>query len=533
MDPIGFITTNAPIIALMILFIGTLGVTVFWGMRRNLGYTWLIAIASSFIALLLVLFSYPSEAHTLVNISWEPQSYIKYGILLSYDRVAWSFLVALGGLALSVIVTDVVKPEELDWSVWAGSLFLAGLGFLGILAGNPLTLLLAWSAVDIADVLVFLWHIPSSNEREKIVISFFTRLSGSVLLVFASIYTHQPGEFFGNDTIQNDVSLIMIIAAGLRLGVLPIHLPQLQESTLRRGLGTILRLVPAATSLVLLARTATPGLSPTLSNMLLLISGLTALIASFLWITSNNSVQGRPYWILGISAFALAAAIRGQPEASLAWGLVLIFSGAQLFLVAFQRLDIRLIVVFGIWSLSLLPFSPGWRGAMVAAGPFNPILVLFTLAHGLFLAGYLRHGFRTTPKLTSTERWIGLVFPIGLAAQPVLHLIVGLYPLFREREIGSVLNLPGLLTGPIGTTLVFGLWLLNRRMPTFGGTTRGLLRSILSLGWFYKFFWGIYRSFGRLLDFISRIYEGEGGVLWAFLFLILLLAFLLQSGMLK
>ncbi len=37
--------------------------------------------------------------------------------------------------------------------------------------------------------------------------------------------------------------LLLIVAAGLRLGVLPVHLPYNSESSLRRGLGTMLRLV--------------------------------------------------------------------------------------------------------------------------------------------------------------------------------------------------------------------------------------------------------------------------------------------------
>ena len=43
---------------------------------------------------------------------------------------------------------------------------------------------------------------------------------------------------------------------------------------------------------------------------------------------------------------------------------------------------------------------------------------------------------------------------------------------------------------------------------------------------FYNMFWNLYRSLGRLSESISAALEGEGGILWALLFLVLFFSLL-------
>jgi hypothetical protein len=43
--------------------------------------------------------------------------------------------------------------------------------------------------------------------------------------------------------------------------------------------------------------------------------------------------------------------------------------------------------------------------------------------------------------------------------------------------------------------------------------------------------WAIYRSIGRLIAIVTSIMEGEGGVLWAMVLLVILISLLAQSGL--
>jgi hypothetical protein len=72
----------------------------------------------------------------------------------------------------------------------------------------------------------------------------------------------QHGQYLGRHA--NELSgcaaasrFYLLLAAGLRLGVLPLHLPYASEAAIRRGFGSALRLISAGSSLILLARIPT------------------------------------------------------------------------------------------------------------------------------------------------------------------------------------------------------------------------------------------------------------------------------------
>jgi hypothetical protein len=47
--------------------------------------------------------------------------------------------------------------------------------------------------------------------------------------------------------------------------------------------------------------------------------------------------------------------------------------------------------------------------------------------------------------------------------------------------------------------------------------------SLLSLTWLYRLAWLLYRGVGRVLGWLNRVLEGEGGLVWAFVLLAILL----------
>jgi len=110
-----------------------------------------------------------------------------------------------------------------------------------------------------------------------------------------------------------------LIAAGLRLGVLPLHLPYGKENVVRRGFGTSLRLVSAAASLILLARIPAESLHSVISPYLLILAGITALYAGWMWLRSSDEILGRPFLVLCMASLAVADSLRGNPTGSLGW----------------------------------------------------------------------------------------------------------------------------------------------------------------------------------------------------------------------
>jgi hypothetical protein len=70
------------------------------------------------------------------------------------------------------------------------------------------------------------------------------------------------------------------------------------------------------------------------------------------------------------------------------------------------------------------------------------------------------------------------------------------------------------------------LYLRGFRIPT---RLTHIFRRTLSLGWFYRFAWQLYRLGARTVAFVNLILEGEGGLLWTLLLLVILLSLLAQQ----
>jgi len=98
------------------------------------------------------------------------------------------------------------------------------------------------------------------------VIGFLIRAAGIVLVLLAQVIGSTDGKPVDFASMPSQAGLLLLAAAGLRLGVLPVHLSYDSESSLRRGLGTMLRLVSAAASLVLLAHIPTGSLESPLTT---------------------------------------------------------------------------------------------------------------------------------------------------------------------------------------------------------------------------------------------------------------------------
>ena len=175
------------------------------------------------------------------------------------------------------------------------------------------------------------------EQNRSVVIAFAVRLAGTGLVVWANLVSTAGGIVMNFRATPASVGIYLLIATGLRLGVLPLHLPYQKENVLRRGFGTTLRLVSAAASLSLLARIPASALKSTLPPYLLILAAAAALYAGWMWVRASDEILGRPFWVLGMASLSVAASLRGNPTGSIGWGIVLILGGGLLFLFSARR----------------------------------------------------------------------------------------------------------------------------------------------------------------------------------------------------
>lgn len=520
------------IVPILILLITPLIMLIIRILQPDFAFFWLIAALGALSTWPAVLLLHLRIPESLTLVAWKPEQILPISPTLLLDSISWPFAMALATLVLAVILTDVARVAEVDWSAWASSLAISAIGMLAVLAGNPLTLIMAWGAIDLVELVILLSMALKSDDRERIVILFSTRIAGIVLLIAAGMAARYSGEILTFTNISPQISVYLLLASGLRLGVVPIHQPFLGDVPLRRGLGTLLRMVPAAASLVLLARTATAGVSSSLTPYIFGFAALAAIYASVSWISATDELSGRPFWIMGGAALSVAAAVRGQPAASLAWGIATLLSGGLLFLLNVRHRFLRIFIFLGLLGFTALPFTAAWEGVNLYATPLNPILVVFVIAQTLLLIGYARFAMQTGPSMSSVERWVWLIYPWGLALLPLSHYII------------TYLRLPGAVEQNISFPSLMASWPSLLTLGLVGGAIAWMRRGVniqprvvqairagFSLNWFYRLLWRLYVSLGRLVAFVNLILEGEGGILWTLLILTLLFSLLAQSGL--
>jgi hypothetical protein len=387
---------------------------------------------------------------------------------------------------------------------------------------------MVWSAIDLAELVAQLRSVDGPQPSEKVVIAFAARIAGISVLLWASMVSISTGSPMNFQNAPPQAGLYLLLAAGLRLGVFPLHLPFASESAIRRGFGTTLRLISAASSLILLARIPTTSVISVFTPFLLSLVALAAIYGGWMWLRAPDEMTARPFWLIGLASLAMASALRGNPVGATAWGCTLILSGGALFLSSVQQIWLKRSLWVGVWGITTLPFSitaTGWASTVPSFWPAWPFLLL---AQALLLAGYLRHAMRATlhTNLDTLDRAAQYVYPLGISILLVTLFLLGLWGWDGALKIGVLL--PALVGTSMGG---FTIWLAPRlrvltpvRAHWIGPATTSWM------GWLFRSLWSSYRLVSRLSDSFFKLLEGDGGLMWTLLFLVLIISLLTQRA---
>jgi hypothetical protein len=486
----------------------------------------MIAVGGATFALVSVFFWQLRIPSTFTIPSWQSTSIESLTPAWLADGTSWPYALALAALAAAVIWTSVVRAEN-DPLAWAGTLVLAAFGIFAVTAQNPLTLVLVWSAIDLVELVILLRSTVGEQQNQAVIISFATRVAGTAIVLWAILVAVSRGGSLDFRFLAAPMGIYLLIASGLRLGVLPLHLPYEQENNLRRGFGTTLRLVSVAASLSLLSRIPPEAIASTLLPYLLVLAGIIALYTSWLWLRASDEIVGRPFWVLGMASLSVAASLRGNPTGSIGWGVSLVLCGGLIFLFSARQRSILWLPFLGLWGLSGLPFSPSASSWLTGNQISWLYILLFLPAQALLIAGFIRHALHPgETSLESQAKWVKVLYPTGLFILAGTSIILGLWGWVGAKTIGLWWASIAALTMAAGLS-VFALTVLPRLAVT--GVSPQWSRR-LRLDWMFGLLSRLYRSFKWVTDLITSSLEGDGGVLWSLLLLALILSVVSTIG---
>jgi len=257
------------------------------------------------------------------------------------------------------------------------------------------------------------------------------------------------------------------------------------------------------------------------------------LYAALKWQSAAGELIGRPFWVISMAVFGLACMLHGQPQSSIAWGMILLLGGGGLFLASPRNKWISILLMGIFFGISGIPGSPSmsaWNG--IIQGALFISIPVFMLAAAILFSGYLKFSQITEGDFSGVDRWVKVVHPSGLGI-----LIVSQWVIF-------IRNLPGSFTFTYwwcGVTvfilaLLIFLWqqqLLPRSviqkfqwLSNAGKTSIATrLDAIFGMNWLIITAKVIFNFIQRILDIVSGVLEGQGGILWAILLLALLISY--------
>ncbi len=494
--------------------------------RPKFEFNWILAAGGAILAFASVFLWQIHFPGRFTLPSWKIATPLSYVPAWLADGISWPYALALAALAAAVIWTSVVRADD-EPIPWVGTLILSAFGILAVAAENPLTLLLAWSAIDIFELITMLRSTEGKRQIDGAIIAFAVRLIGTGLLLWADLVSTSKGTLLDFRSTSQSAGIYLLIAAGLRLGVLPLHLPYQHENVIRRGFGTSLRLVSAAASLALLARIPASSMQSPLTPYLLILAAIAALYGGWMWLRSSDEILGRPFWILGFAALAVAECLLGNPIGSISTGVAMILCGGFLFLFSARRRRTLWLPFTGLWALSALPFSltaSSWQTGNISSSLF---VISFLPAQALMMAGFLRHAIRSgEPNLKEQEKWVQVIYPFGLLILIITAILLGFWGWGGAQTVGRW----GLAI--IIIFLFAGFTFLSQRvlvrLPTaniFSKWTR-----LFRIDWLYRILAALYNLLQMITNVITAAVEGEGGLLWSFLLLVLILSILSTSS---
>ncbi len=428
------------------------------------------------------------------------------------DEISWPLGFSLTSLALATLLTGLAGTGGFDWRILGIVLSTLGLGMLGVLAGGLPVLGFAWMGFDLMELIVLLRWFRGRKKNRLALRSFSVRSAGTLLLLPA-LGLEGLGSFGEQEGVG--VAVVLLAAAAfIRIVSTPYQRALMDVANDRRGLFNLMRMASAAGGLNLAMRLGQGGILPFWRIPVLAAILFFLLYAAIGWLTAENGLAGRQYWIMAIGGLAIAAGVQGQAGAAVAWALVLILGGSLLFNTQMPAGAVRWTFPIAVLLMAGLPFSPSWPGSLLFSGGIVLVDGILIITAAVMLAGYYRHAIISPPPADPSVSGVQGLSLLGALSIFAALLFAGWTPLFIGEAFQggwwqgfAILGICGLIFFAARRGLVVDLNRLER------------VRAFLNPGRLLRHIRRAYRLSSLSVDLLSGALEGEAAVLWALLLL--------------
>lgn len=533
-----------PVLPLIVLVIGTGALLLSLLPRAPYAAPTAIgAMAAAWLGVALLGLNLPAGA---VISNWAPTALLPVGLYLEADSSAWLLAWGLVSVSLATLVTGLSRPGGRRLAARGAILLLTLVGLAALMSGNLVTLVMGWAGLDFIYFAILILLARGEGIQPQAVLHLTFSSLGTVFALGAVLLIgrQSPDLTWLAANASPGAVLLMTLAAVFRLGLFPLHLGLPVEANVRQGLGTLLRLIPAAVALQAVGRLAVVGVPEAVRPWLTAFGVAAALVGAVQLWNSDEPRQGLTFVVITQSGLALLSALWAGPQAVSAvtlTSLALVLGGGLVFLAnGFdeQRPWLTALPGLGAAALAGAPLTVGFFGlqqlwaSWLASGHWGLGLALAGTAVALilFTGGLLR--VISWPGDPVEGGAIGLAgYGIGLGLLALLVILGGGLAGPASGLMGAPAaanpfgNVNGWGLGLLGVCLGAGaaLWRFEALARTRTEAAAEGLAAVLRLAWLYRLAWGVIRVVDGVMSTLAGIWEGEGALLWAMVITLVLL----------
>lgn len=500
-----------------------LGIFRWRGMR--MAYLWLVPVIIALVCwLIFVILPIPSNGN-VIRIPGLFSLFKGGGLSFNLAETSWGFIFLVITLVLVYFLTLLVRLEdEKRTALWIGWLSLSTAAILAFTAGNLTTLVVTWSFFDILDFIFTFLFFRTGNLRESLGNFLFSRVPSLGLLIISGIFLSSPGDQWLPAPLLPAAYFLLFLAALFRMNILHFRTENSDFEKNIFSFDLLKRMLLVLLGFSLLSLLPIQFLSD--QSQIALMSLLSLLAVLLIFISLKRKISTRDLWLNVIICLGFMTTISGSTIALVGWAGVVMLGMGIPFFYSHRSKRYRMFGLLGILSLAGLPYS---ISGFALAG-LTTSLSMIWLIPGLFIYSFLLYDHIRYIYTLEEEK----------ETSETPYLALNLFGLF----LFSLSPFTILIKNPILASNVLRFWWIGivltifcliyywmekkvRWKVTFIKRLDSLIlnfNNIAIIQWLRDIWLWISWFVSGLVQFLTRLLEGEGGVLWAVVILVLLVS---------
>jgi len=513
-----------------ILFITAIAIWIF--RKAHIRIQWFIGVTgvlSSWIMTYMIDMQIPASLKLPI---WEPENLLHTSLILNIDEISWPICMGIVSMLLAIVLTRPSREKIYPFQEFVAILIFTGLAMISVMARNILSIVILWTLMD---GFVFTMHMLNQESKpfdSKVIGWSMRNVASTFLLILAYVLNNaQTGNSpFESGEVTGIVLLMVMIATFLRM-------PFQMFSKISDSLGwfdtgsrMLVNLFPVLTGMTGLAHLLHSGYQEEFLSIIRILGMFFMALSVFSFLFAERLQTSTVGFLSGLLGIALI----GETYSDIASGS-LVATSAVLSIYVLSTLSF--VKFFVSWNL-FFPFTvaammiglPESVGGLLGQNIYNIFVTTKAYGMGLLIAlslvflsiVLLRESIRRREAWISSDSLTRISYYVGLILFASNGIIIGLTRLYEYeiRYISSFLLMLILLGGAY-----LGLRDIRINTPVIRPVlSQSLRKRIISYSKIFPNVQGIIRGIGTL-------FEGETGMLWTFVILLVLVLAIVNLGL--